>query len=924
MPKDDSSYFYNIKRLNIVFAISSILFMGMVVWTVLDDANREWKHWQRLFQKIEFQKTKRDLEQAREAVDQTRWKELQSFLAQAKASLNAKKSEMLVAKKASDEIDARLYVVNSEYQIQKSLFDTAKYQFEEASKNHPGGADKEKARMDKYGQVVAGYNEKLKGIEKEKAQREGQETKLLAKQQEAQDQIAAQTKEISKLAKKLAKVQPSLINSLRDIPMLDFLAPTLRISQILPEGLTDDYNFVKVPKVDRCTTCHVAIDKVGYQTAKQPFTTHPALDLYLGGNSPHAMEKFGCTSCHLGNGRGTSFETAVHTPGSEAQAAEWKKKYHWSSNKHWAWPMLPKTQVEANCISCHTGVMEVPKADRLNEARLLFARMGCVGCHATEGFNDLRKIGPALTHLGSKVEAAWLPKWIENPKSFHADSRMPRFFGLSNAPMDERQQAIIGSIAAYLLDKSEPVKFAKTEAATGDAKRGEALVAKVGCLGCHTVGNFKANNFGPDLDGSGSKLKKQWLIAWLKDPKKLFPQTKMPNMRLSDREAADIAHYLLSLKNEAFDAQPGPQVGAAALDGLVLEELRKKSTDQDAHAQSAAMDEKQKQLLVGQKMILNYGCFGCHDIGGFEAAKKIGAELTEEGSKPVERFDFGFLPIEHTREGFFRQKLSDPRSFDMGKVKTHTEKLKMPQFDFTPEQVDLLILHLTSLTKHSIPMDRRRLLNPDDQAVEEGRKLVRNFNCQGCHVLDGKGGNIAETLDDKGLAPPALEGEGKKVKGDWLFTFLHKPATIRPWLHLRMPTFGFTDEQATVLVRYFQGKDRVGVEFKSLEKNPVDQEMLYAGKDMFGKLQCLQCHQVAEGSKKSPADLAPDLGLAADRLREHWIVEWLKDPQVVQPGTRMPTFFPEGQSPLPKFLGGNVDNQIKALKTFIVHYKPEN
>ena len=104
---------------------------------------------------------------------------------------------------------------------------------------------------------------------------------------------------------------------------------------------------------------------------------------------------------------------------------------------------------------------------------------------------------------------------------------------------------------------------------------------------------------------------------------------------------------------------------------------------------------------------------------------------------------------------------------------------------------------------------------------------------------------------------------------------------------------------------------------------PLDQSKWQTGKEMFEKLQCLQCHQAAAASKKSPADLAPDLSMAADRLREDWIVQWLMDPQVLQEGTRMPTYFPEGQSPLPTVLNGNVEDQIDALKIFIVHYKLE-
>ena len=36
---------------------------------------------------------------------------------------------------------------------------------------------------------------------------------------------------------------------------------------------------------------------------------------------------------------------------------------------------------------------------------------------------------------------------------------------------------------------------------------------------------------------------------------------------------------------------------------------------------------------------------------------------------------------------------------------------------------------------------------------------------------------------------PHLNGEGAKVRPEWLFKFLHNPEEIRPWMIARMPTF---------------------------------------------------------------------------------------------------------------------------------------
>src|SRR5439155_25432305 len=68
----------------------------------------------------------------------------------------------------------------------------------------------------------------------------------------------------NRLQKQLDTIQPSLVkNYFLNAPLLDFMAPTLKVNQILtaPGTIVDDVNFAKVQKMDRCTTCHLAIDQ---------------------------------------------------------------------------------------------------------------------------------------------------------------------------------------------------------------------------------------------------------------------------------------------------------------------------------------------------------------------------------------------------------------------------------------------------------------------------------------------------------------------------------------------------------------------------------------------------------------------------------------------------------------------------------------
>jgi hypothetical protein len=70
---------------------------------------------------------------------------------------------------------------------------------------------------------------------------------------------------------------------------------------------------------------------------------------------------------------------------------------------------------------------------------------------------------------------------------------------------------------------------------------------------------------------------------------------------------------------------------------------------------------------------------------------------------------------------------------------------------------------------------------------------VHRRNCVGCHIIEGDGGDFLKLVADPSLGPPMLTPEGARVQPDWLYAFLARPITIRPWLDVRMPTFGLDD-----------------------------------------------------------------------------------------------------------------------------------
>src|SRR5438128_337737 len=560
-------------------------------------------------------------------------------------------------------------------------------------------------------------------------------------------------------------------------------------------------------------------------------------------------------------------------------------------------PLLRGEKKTAQCIKCHAGVQNLEAADEIGRGERLFEQLGCHGCHLTEGYEDLAKIGgvtsiaPSLRRIGAKVDHGWLVRWIKNPHEFRPRTRMPNF-------MFDEEQAV--QIAAFLLsDTKQPSEewlaahAAPASAAGGElAAKGKALVETLGCRACHAItedevaGQLGANkDIAPNLAKVAEKTDARWIYHWLKNPRGYSPVARMPRPRTSDDEARAIAAYLATLG-----------------------EKRPASAQLETRLADPASAE------AGEKLVRKYGCAGCHDVPGMENESRIGVELSAFGSKTREELFFGDrTDVPETWDDWTYNKLATPRTYA-----TKWIEQVMPQFDLAEEDIKALRAFLSSRTDSKVPV-KYLYRPPGEDRIVAGRRLVARYNCTGCHVIEGRGGDIRRLYQEQPtLAPPILNGEGEKVQADWLFNFVKAPVPIRPWLQLRMPTFGLADEEANTVVGYFEALDRVQVPFVHLERAALSTENVEAGKLLTSKdyFDCFSCHQRgAQKPQGPPEGWAPDLALAHARLSPEWIVKWLHDPQKVMPGTKMPSFFPGGP---PDVLGGDDEAQIRALRDYVV------
>jgi mono/diheme cytochrome c family protein len=139
-----------------------------------------------------------------------------------------------------------------------------------------------------------------------------------------------------------------------------------------------------------------------------------------------------------------------------------------------------------------------------------------------------------------------------------------------------------------------------------------------------------------------------------------------------------------------------------------------------------------------------------------------------------------------------------------------------------------------------------------------------------------------------------------------------------------MPTFHFTDEEANTLVQGFMAVDETRP-FETDAAAPADPAFVRTGDELLRRLQCERCHIASAAGTMEASQLAPSFRLTGERLREEWIVDWLKDPQSIAPGTQMPQFWPADEqgnlmTPVPEYLGGDPSAQMRAVAAYLMRY----
>ncbi len=754
-----------------------------------------------------------------------------------------------------------------------------------------------------------------------------------------------------------------------------------------------------------------------------PYASHPDPDMM----KYHSLEKFGCSPCHGGNGRALDTVEKAHGryehwlwPLNYPENFEAGcQQCHASDMVTEHAPVLnhaKKLYREKGCIGCHrfqgfdnqdeqlvsARQMIAQLENQKQDDRLQIAELNKKGDAATDNdaanayyaqatnltvtissmdaqieeleqrshnlLQEIKKVGPDLKEVRMKIHKEWIPYWLKHTHEFRPTTKMPQF---------RLQDDEIQAIAAYLW-QSAITGPALAKQTPGNATHGKELFEARGCEACHSIGegpNLVGGDFAANLSRVGEKDNYDYLVRWILNPrvrtrpyspyekKDLGPEdyakhdlpfvfdqdhsrspndghelvvhqmTVMPSLRLTVDDARDIASFLLTQKHA------------------------------DATYEPADFMDDPKLKAQGKALIQHYGCAGCHEISGMEDEGRIGTELTNEGSKPIERLDFalytedaklGILPDGkrslrgpwYDLKGFFENKLTDPAAFDHGKYKPDPmDRLRMPKPNVTKEDIDALTTFLLGSTDPSLPQEY--MYKPADQraAIQKGWWIVTKYNCIGCHQIGIGQKSVLMGLpqfqgENKQNLPPVLTSEGARVNPEWLKGFLANPSLsttdvnrngVRSYLQVRMPTFFLSDDEIRALVLFFEAMSSQPQPFIPQKITPITT----AEKDMARQLftstaaPCLKCHATGDPAHDKTA-IAPNFLFAKERLQPAWTARWITNPALIAPGTAMPSglFKRDGDhwvfaGPLPASFRGYMGDHADLLVRYMFQLTPE-
>jgi mono/diheme cytochrome c family protein len=164
---------------------------------------------------------------------------------------------------------------------------------------------------------------------------------------------------------------------------------------------------------------------------------------------------------------------------------------------------------------------------------------------------------PDLTGIGARVRADWLASFLHEPydvRPLLSESMIRHALTDDEVTTLARYFAAVArapeAAAAGLVQDAAPPPGAQIE-------RGRRLFTERACASCHAFGNAdlgvsaadllanKAAALAPNLRFVRDRTRRDVLVAWIMDPKKVMPTTTMPSLVTSKEEAEALRDFIL-------------------------------------------------------------------------------------------------------------------------------------------------------------------------------------------------------------------------------------------------------------------------------------------------------------------------------------------------------------------------------------------
>ncbi len=484
------------------------------------------------------------------------------------------------------------------------------------------------------------------------------------------------------------------------------------------------------------------------------------------------------------------------------------------------------------------------------------ASLGCAACH-----DDLKSAGlraaPDLRMSIGNVRPEFMVSLMMVPHSVNPDTRMPDL--VASLPDSERVVAAVelsAFLASVAAERDEPA-----ELDWGDPeksrRRGERLYHEVGCVMCHGV--QRTGKASPTDPGPTSDMRSLDGVMAKYTPRGLARFLGDP---LAHRPAGLMPNMHLN-RGEARD-----------LAGYLT--FVPENSVVSITAATAPFDEE--LVESGRQRFRALGCANCHS--GLDDAPVKGA--------------------------------GPARNDPSGGCLSEDPPAGVPQYRFTDEERSAL-------------RDAMALLDQERSPTEQVANSLAAFRCTACHDRNGSGG-VPAHLDDflvtdepdlgeHARRPPHLDGVGGKLRRAWLERVLYDGASVRPYMHTRMPMFG--EDNLAHLPDLLEEVDaQPPLELPKVEGDE-ERPTREAAQKLLGVtgLGCVSCHSF--NAQRGPNFQGMDLITMPERLRERWFRDFLVAPQSLLPGVIMPESWSGGVAAYDGLLDGDTDQQIAAIWHFL-------